>query len=175
MNKDIYFDKFFGPGWPHLAELAPYFASPPLGRGWFYDTGNDGASLTISGLEGTEHLPMGRGRVYVRLTLDGHPKQGVLLSYAKKGGGDNVGFFSKGDLTRIGEWVRSLHDTPLPIGLFVPFDQAWLAVKEFMETEGQLPTSIEWVSSNELPDNTFPEPIWRLPGEPDNGWPPLIL
>jgi len=48
-------------------------------------------------------------------------------------------------------------------------------VKEFMETEGQLPTSIEWVSSDDLPDNTFPDPTVRLLGEHDNGWPPLKI
>lgn len=70
--------------------------------------------------------------------------------------------------------MRTLHDDPMPVGLFIPFDQAWLAVKEFMETEGNLPTGIDWVSSNDIPDNTFPDPTARLPGEPDNGWPPLL-
>jgi Immunity protein Imm1 len=35
--------------------------------------------------------------------------------------------------------VVSTHDTPLPIGLFVPFETAWEAVKEFIETDGELP------------------------------------
>jgi hypothetical protein len=39
-------------------------------------------------------------------------------------------------MRKIRQWVRWLHGDPLPIGLFVPFDLAWLAVKEFMETEG---------------------------------------
>jgi hypothetical protein len=43
-------------------------------------------------------------------------------------------YSSKRDLRRLREWVRSTHDTLLPIGLFVPFEVAWLAVKEFIET-----------------------------------------
>jgi Immunity protein Imm1 len=48
-------------------------------------------------------------------------------------------YSSKGDLNRLREWVVSTHDTPLPIGLFVPFETAWEAVKEFIETDGELP------------------------------------
>ena len=46
----------------------------------------------------------------------------------------------------------------MPVGLYIPFDRAWLAVQEFIETEGQLPTSIEWVRNDDLPDGTFPDP-----------------
>jgi hypothetical protein len=53
----------------------------------------------------------------------------------------------------------------MPIGLYIPFERAWLAVKEFIETDGQLPTSIEWVRTSELPEHTFPDPTVRLPGE----------
>lgn len=65
---------------------------------------------------------------------------------------------SKGDLRRLGEFVRSLHGTPLSVGLFVPFPVAWKAVKEFIETDGELPTSIEWIASRDLPPETFPDP-----------------
>jgi hypothetical protein len=173
-TKNAYFNNYWGAGWPPLREIKPYFFLPPAGQGWFHRSGNDGASLTLEGIDGTDHLPMGKGRVYIRLCLDGNPDHGVILSYVKKGGGHNEGFYSKGDLSRIGEWVRSAHDTPLPVGLFIPFDQAWRAVKEFMDTEGKLPTSIEWVKGSDLPQNSFPDPTVRLPGEPDNGWPPLL-
>jgi hypothetical protein len=39
-----------------------------------------------------------------------------------------------------------------------PFKSAWLAVKEFIETDGQLPKSIEWIANKELPVGTFPDP-----------------
>jgi hypothetical protein len=64
----------------------------------------------------------------------------------------------KGDLRRLKEYVRTLHGTPLPVGLFVPFPAAWKAVKEFMQTDGALPASIEWIASDELPSDAFPDP-----------------
>lgn len=51
--------------------------------------------------------------------------------------------------------------------LFISFDRAWNAVKEFMKTEGNLPTSIDWVKGSDLPLATFPDPTVRLPGEDD--------
>jgi hypothetical protein len=61
-------------------------------------------------------------------------------------------------MSRLGEFVRSFHDTPLSLGLFIPFEKGWLAIKEFMLNEGELPTSIEWVASDDLPPETFPDP-----------------
>ena len=167
MKKDIYFDRRFGPGWPPLHDLEPYFRPPPHGRGWFDETGNDSASLRLYGVDGTDALPEGKGRIDIDLAMWGHPDLGVLLIYEKVGGGHMEGYCSKGDVGRFGEWVRSTHDTPLPIALFVPFSEAWKAVREFMETEGQLPKSIEWVKGTDLPPGTFPDPTVRLPGEDD--------
>jgi hypothetical protein len=159
MIKDIYFDRFIGPGWPTLGQLAPYFIPKPKGRGWFDDTGNDSAGIDLLGVDGTMHLPPEGGRRNIKLSLWGNPDVGVLLIYERTGPKSyRDAFTSKGDMTRLREWVRSTHDTPLPVGLFIPFDKAWLAVKEFMETEGQLPTSIEWVRNADLPENTFPDP-----------------
>ena len=69
-------------------------------------------------------------------------------------------YAAKGDLSRLGEFVESLHETPLSVGLFIPFPVAWKAVKEFMETDGELPTGIEWVAASDLPPETFPVPTW---------------
>ncbi|MGH1420169.1 MAG: Imm1 family immunity protein, partial [Hyphomicrobiaceae bacterium] len=55
-------------------------------------------------------------------------------------------------------YVRSTHDDPLPVGLFIPFADAFKAVKEFMETEGKLPKSIDWVRDEDLPNDIFPDP-----------------
>jgi hypothetical protein len=51
-----------------------------------------------------------------------------------------------------------LHETPLSVGLFIPFPTTWRAVKEFMETDGELPASIEWIAVADLPPETFPVP-----------------
>jgi immunity protein Imm1 of predicted polymorphic toxin system len=95
------------------------------------------------------------GRIDVDLDMWGHPHLGVLLIYSKWGGGLKEMRSSKGDLVRLRERVRSKQGTLLPVGLFVPHGTAWEAVKEFMETDGELPTSIEWIANRDLPRGTF--------------------
>ena len=51
-----------------------------------------------------------------------------------------------------------MHDDPMPVGLFIPYDKAWLAGKDFIATDGALPTSIEWIANKNLPPETFPPP-----------------
>ena len=156
MKKEVYFDRMWEERWPEPAELQSYFLAPP-GHEWFYANGNDGAFLSAQGLHGTEHLGWD-DRIDVDLTMWGNPKFGVLLIYSKVGKGYQEVYTSKGDLARLREFVRSLHGTPLPVGLFVPFATAWKAVREFIETDGQLPRSIQWVANRDLPPNTFPDP-----------------
>lgn len=158
MRKRVYFHNWRGYFWPNANDLRPYFLAPK-GEEWFYDGGNDTAGLNLQGIDGTEHLKQAQGRKDIRLSMWGNPEHGVMLLYEKTGAPDFLdAFTSKGDTTRLHELVYSLHDTPLPVGLFIPFQKAWLAVKEFMETEGQLPKSIEWVRNTDLPPNTFPDP-----------------
>jgi Immunity protein Imm1 len=57
-------------------------------------------------------------------------------------------FSSKGDLSRLHELVEATHGTPLPVGLFVPIEAAWQVVKEFIETDGELPKSIAWIGQS---------------------------
>jgi Immunity protein Imm1 len=167
MQHRSYFHNVRRAEWPSLEELAPYFLAEPEGSGWFHESGNDTAGLSLHGLEGTEHLPYGNGQIFIELAMWGNPDLGVLLIYTKAGGPNRQDFTSIGDLTKLKQWVRALHDTPLPVGLFIPFPKAWLAVKEFMETNGQLPTSIEWIKNTDLPANTFPDPTVQLPSDPD--------
>lgn len=113
--------------------------------------------MAIEGLDDTEHLLSGAGRIDIRLEMYGHPQLGVFLYYLKTGGTDRGDFSSKGDLTKLREWVRTLHNDPMPVGLFIPYEKAWLAVKEFIESEGALPKSIEWIANSDLPPGTFPD------------------
>jgi hypothetical protein len=156
MNKRAYFDNEWFRGWPEASWLEPYFLSKS--PRWFAETGNDSAGFAAEGVEGTDHLLPNKGRIDIQLDLWGNPDLGVLLIWSKWGGGYKETFTSKSDMTRLRELVRSTHDTPLPVGLFIPFEQAWKAVKEFIETDGALPKSIEWVANRDLPKNTFPDP-----------------
>jgi len=134
--------------------LELYFLAPPEQR-WFSE--NDNMGLTAEGVDGTDDLDSNEGRIDVDLDMWGHPELGVLLVYSKWGGGSKQMYSSKGDVSRLREWVRSKHGTPLPVGLFVPYDAAWDAVKEFIETDGELPNSIEWIANRDLPRGTFPD------------------
>lgn len=46
-------------------------------------------------------------------------------------------------------------------GQFVPFADAYRAVKEFMETDGELPTCIEWGPGVDIPDEAYLHPSRR--------------
>jgi hypothetical protein len=157
MRKRAYFASERSEGWPSPGQLEHYFLAPP-GQRWFFETENDGARFVAEGVDGTGHLQPNKGRIDIDLKLWGNDDLGVLLIYSKFGGGHNEMYSSRGDLTRLRDLVRSLHEELLPVGLFIPFPQAWKAVKEFIETDGGLPRSIEWIANDDLPPNTFPRP-----------------
>lgn len=156
MRKRVYFDLFDRRGWPDPKELEHYFLAPP-GQRWTFETGNDSWGFDLEGVGGTEHLKPNKGRIDIRLDMWGHPVHGVLLIYGKRGGGYGDTYYSKGDLNRLRDIVRSMHGTPLPVGLYIPYEEAWSAVKEFIETDGAMPKGIEWIADRDLPPNTFPD------------------
>lgn len=157
MRKRTYFDPLPREGWPDPKELEPYFLAPP-GQEWSYAGRNDSWGLSAEGLYGTEGMQKLKEQVEVHLSMWGHREHGVLIIYQKYGGGYREAFTSKGDMSRLHEMVRTTHGDPMPIGLYIPFAEAWKAVKEFIETNGELPKSIEWVANKDLPPNTFPDP-----------------
>ncbi len=170
MRKTTYFASRPGEGWPRPEQIARYFLEPPAKR-WFFETRNDSAKFDGEGVEGTEHLEPNKGRIDIRLMMWGHPTLGVLLIWSKWGGGHQQTYSSKGDLSRLRELVRSTHNTPLPVGLFVPYGTAWKAVKEFLENDGALPKSIEWIANRDLRPIRFPildprRAIWPQPETP---------
>lgn len=158
MKKRVYFDVFDGPGWPTSGELKPYFLGSPGRRSSFEpsESGNDCWGLTVEGVKGTEHLSEGNGRIDVRLTMLGNVNHGVLLYYRRWGGGYHDSYYSKGNLTRLQEWVETKDGDLMPVGLYVPSKIAWQAVKEFMEKDGELPNSIMWVADSDIPAGAFP-------------------
>ena len=157
MKKVACFDTHWGAGWPNLNELQPYFLAPP-GQQWKFKERTSDGTLILEGADGTGYLQQGQGRIDIRLRMWGLPDRGNLLIWSKWGGGLKLTYSSKGDLHRLRELVRSFHGTPLPVGLFIPFESAWMAVKEFVATDGELPRSIEWIANKDLPPNTFPDP-----------------
>jgi hypothetical protein len=158
VNRTVYFDRSGWVGWPPPSELAPFFLAPK-GREWSYYGRNDSWGMDIKGLYGTADLPE-VDSVNVSLAMIGHPDHGVYLQYHKWDGRIRKGqtYFPRGDLTRLGEFVLSLHGTPLSVGLFIPFATAWIAVKEFMERDGELPTGIAWIAGRDLPKEAFRDP-----------------
>ena len=62
------------------------------------------------------------------------------------------------DDTRIRTILRLLEQALSQSDLLPVFERAWSAVKQFIESEGELPGGIEWIARNELPPGTFPEP-----------------
>src|SRR5262245_443229 len=150
MSKDTYFDKLRGSGWPSPNEMEHYFLSAS-GRRQAFDTRNDCWGFSAEGVDGTEHLQANKGRIDIRLTTVGNPGHGVLLQYVKAGGGRRDVHYSRGDLKRLREWARTKHGDLMPVGLFIPFEQAWSAVKEFIETDGALPQSIAWIADYDIP------------------------
>jgi hypothetical protein len=109
------------------------------------------------GLEGTEHLPQWKGRIDIMLTIIGNVDHGVLLCHQKIGR-NGASHYSIADRRKLHEWLETKHGDLRPIGLFIPFEVAWNAVKEFMAKDGVLPKSIPWIASSELPPGTFPRP-----------------
>jgi hypothetical protein len=152
-------------GWPRPSDLELYFLAP-RGQRWTFESGNDSWGLAAEGVDGTEHLPIDNGRVNLDLTMLGSPDHGVLLHYHKWGRGVAEAYYSKGNLDWLREWVRTMHGDLMPVGLFIPFETAWKAVKEFIEKDGALPTSIAWIAGRDLPAGAFPDPA---PPDPRRG------
>jgi hypothetical protein len=111
------------------------------------------------GLYGTEHLPDDQP-VTVQLSVNGNPAAGAMLQYSKWDGRvrRRITYNSKGDFNRLREFVRNTDGFLLSKGLFIPFETAWNAVRQFIEADGELPTNIEWIARHQLPPGTFPDP-----------------
>jgi hypothetical protein len=128
----------------------------PVRRAQMFAAEKDGGSFFVE--KGDPNIPT--DEVKAALYIHMNAEHGVKLAYSRWDGRvqRKDDYDSKGDLTRLREFVRSFHDTPLSIGLFVPFERGWSAVKEFIETDGALPKSIEWIANRDLPPGTFPTP-----------------
>jgi hypothetical protein len=107
--------------------------------------------------------------VNVDLRMMGSLEHGVTLDFARWHGRIRRldRYCSDGDLRRLGQFMYSLQGHPYSLGLFIPFEEAFKAVKEFIESDGELPTCIGWISGKDLLPERFPVPTWplqKLPG-----------
>lgn len=153
----MYFNSKRSARWPHLDEIRQYFF-PKSGEAWFSTGGNDSGGFTLDGVEGTEHLDHGRGRIGIDLNMIGHPKYGVQLNWARLGPPKRTDYYSLHDPARLNQYVNSLHGDPQPIGLYIPFAEAWMAVEDFLLHEGARSTRIAWIADRDLPPDAFPLP-----------------
>jgi hypothetical protein len=150
-----YFGDYFRTRWPSASSLEKEFFPAPGAR-WFTSGGNDTASFVLEGVDGTSHFDdVTRGRRDVSLSLLGHPLHGVFLLYKATRA---AAYSSKGDMTKMRNFVRTLHGDLSPLGLFVPFETAWIAVKDFVEHDGLRSPKIAWVDNRTFDADTFPDP-----------------
>jgi hypothetical protein len=163
MRRTANFDAHWGAGWPDPKSIERYFIGEQKDP-WLPEANSDSALLSLDGLDNTDQLSPHEGRNDIRLSIWSNPLLGLLLMHEKTGDDGGGTFYSKGDFMRLREWVRSLQGDPLPVGLFIPYERAWIAVKEFMETEGMRSSGIEWISAEDLPPDTFPD-RFKMPKE----------
>lgn len=121
--------------------------------------GGNGGLLSIDGILGTEAMAEARNRANATLYITGDRTYGVTLFHRLWDGRiqDVVTNHSRGDLARRLEFTKTGDGDELSIGLFIPFEKAWLAVEDFMNGDGALSQRIAWVNGRDLPADTFPE------------------
>jgi hypothetical protein len=162
MKKITSFRGYEGPGWPDEKWLAPYFLTP-AGRHQVFGIRNNGWGLRARGVDGTEDLPFDK-EINITLHIIGKPDLGVLLVYDRMSATDGYSYYSVGDPKMFRTLVKATQVSRMPMGLFIPFEQALKAVVEFIQTNGARPKCIEWIAPSELPEGSFPEPDVTLRG-----------
>jgi hypothetical protein len=160
VSKTASFYTFGGEGWPDLVWLEPFFRSEVGRRQAFADRESYG--LKLGGVDGTRYGRPSKGRIDIDLTIQGDLNHGILLWYSRSGGGQREGKYSKGDPANWRRWVETPQGDHMSIALFIPFETAWLAVKEFIDREAALPRCIEWIADRDLPDYAFRPDLARV-------------
>ena len=156
MKKVTSFRGYDGPGWPNQKWLEPFFLTS-AGRREVFGVRNNGWGLRARGVDGTEDLPFDK-EINITLHIIGKPDLGVLLVYDRMSATDGYSYYSVGDPKMFRTLVEATQVSRMPMGLFIPFEQALKAVVEFMQTNGARPKCIEWIAPSELPEGSFPEP-----------------
>jgi len=156
MKKVTSFRGYDGPGWPNQKWLEPFFLTS-AGRREVFGVRNNEWGLRARGVDGTEDLPFDK-EINITLHIIGKPDLGVLLVYDRMSATDGYSYYSVGDPKMFRTLVEATQVSRMPMGLFIPFEQALKAVVEFIQTNGARPKCIEWIAPSELPEGSFPEP-----------------
>ena len=159
VKREAAFGDHWGNGWPDISAVEQGLSDPEkLAK--LFAKGRDGGCFSIEWIyDNGDSIPE-FGLVGAILYIHLHPDHGIKLQYSgwDRRTGIRETYHSKGDLARLKQFVRSFHRTPLSIGLFVPFEIGRKAVKEFLQTDGKLPQSVDWISDGDLPSEVFPLP-----------------
>lgn len=150
MKMVVFFGDLWNTEWPSIDWLEPHFRAARGAVSPIQERRGGGRFEIEEEEHGVD------SRIKATLLLYADPKYGLLLDYRRSSGEKRESFVSKGDLQRRLEWVKTQQGTPLSIGLFVPIERGWSALKQFIESKGALPTAIEWVAAADLPPDTFP-------------------
>jgi hypothetical protein len=153
MMKHTYFHEYNGDGWPELKWLEQFFLTK-VGRKEAFGE-QESWGLKLYGIDGTEHLERYKDRIDINMTIQGDLNHGILLWYNKSGGRQWEAKYSKGDTTKWRQWIETPQGDHMSVALFIPFETAWKAVKEFIERDAALPRSIEWIVDDDLPEYAF--------------------
>lgn len=155
MRRIAYLDRELGDGWPEPEAWRPYFRA--MKDILSLKGGNTQGVLIIEGVDGTGHLERG-DRVDVTLVFHCKTGFGVQFYYKRYGAGSGQMYYSKGDMGRLWQFAKNEYGSPLPMAFFVSTEMASEVIRSFDESNGKLPTSIEWIADVALPPGFWPEP-----------------
>ena len=154
MKKVARIGDYFENNWPDPADIKHMFFDYSENK--WASGGASGASFTLYGADGTQGKEPYSERIDIKLSLIDFAQFGTFVQYSKHGGGMRENYFCLWNKDLIGQTFLSRHDEEYSRALVIPFDRSFELVKEFLEQDGKLPTSISWTSEYDLPDEAFP-------------------
>ena len=86
----------------------------------------------------------------VSLMIEPNPDYGIYLHFMNDDEG--IEMLSLHDRNRLSEVVEYNDEMYASMGLFLPLEDAWKAISDFVAT-GQVSDKISWISVNEMPED----------------------
>ena len=108
-------------GWRHISSRLPDDKE-------LFGIRNNHWGLRARGVDGTEDLPFDK-QINITLHIIGKPDLGVLLFYDRLSATDGYSYYSVGRSENVSDFgQRPSRASRMPLGLFIPFEQALKAV-----------------------------------------------